>query len=261
MSIFTKNKKTIVSGCSWTDKNFTSLHHPEMDTSWKKWNDYVGEYYGWDVINVGRSGACNDYIIDSTLDVMYNIGYTDVERCILALSQWQRFSIPNRAFINPNLLKWPDNHTKQPQAAEFFKIYPFNSHFHNCRVEDILFMLYRFLDICLTKNIEVVILQMIPGIEGFKDLNKKPANYFKLNNTILTNPYFTKIEVEASNNKNVKILGWPFNTDMGGLNIQHLLNERMPKDKWKISDQDGHPSAEGNKEIANIFTEWYDDLN
>lgn len=262
MSIFTKNKKTIVSGCSWTDRNFSSWQHPEMDTSWKKWDEYVGEYYGWDIINVGKCGASNDFIIDSTLDVMYNVGYTEVERCILALSQWQRFTLPNRGFINPNLLKWPDKQMpNQTLAKQFFELYPFNNHFHTCRVEDVLFMLYRFIDICITKNIEVVVLQMIPGLEGFKDFNKKTDNYFRLNNNILANSYFNKIEVEASNNKNIKLLGWPFNTDLGGLNIQHLLNTRMPKDKWKISNQDHHPSAEGNKEIANIFTEWYDDLN
>ena len=104
MSIFTKNKKTIVSGCSWTDRNFFSWQHPEMDTSWKKWDEHVGEYYGWDIINVGKSGASNDFIIDSTLDIMYNVGYTEVERCILALSQWQRFTLPNRGFLHVTIM-------------------------------------------------------------------------------------------------------------------------------------------------------------
>lgn len=262
MSISMKSKKTIVSGCSWTDRNYSSWQHPEMDTSWKKWDEHVGEYYNWDIVNVGKSGACNNYIIDSTLDVMYNIGYTEVERCILALSQWQRFSVANQKFVNPNLLKWPDKHNVRgnEKAVEFLNLYPFDHYFHHCRIHDILFNLYRFIDICVTKNIEVVVLQMIPGLEDFQNFNSK-NDYFRLINNMLSNPYFTKIEVESNRNKNIKIMGWPFSKDMGGFHIKNLLDERIPNDEWKISKEDHHPSAEGNKEIANIFTEWYDDLN
>lgn len=260
MSTSMKSKKTIVSGCSWTDRNYSSWWHPELDTSWKKWDEHVGEHYGWDIINVGTSGAGNDVIIDRALDMIYNIGNTDVDRCILALSQWQRFSLPNNKFINPNLLKWKDKKRPIRSTEELMKLHPFNDHFHACMVNNILFMLYRFIDICIIKNIEVIIVQMISSTENFKAFTSD-SMYYNLNNRMLTNPYFTKIEVEANNNKNVKLLGWPFSTDLGGLNIKYLLDKRMPKDRWKVSNQDGHPSAEGNKEIANIFTEWYNDLD
>ena len=36
-------KILIASGCSYTDNQFRSASHPEMDTSWPKWPEIVAE--------------------------------------------------------------------------------------------------------------------------------------------------------------------------------------------------------------------------
>ena len=49
-------KYLLVSGCSWGDPNFISTEHPDMDTSWPKWPEILGEKLNLNVINMCRSG-------------------------------------------------------------------------------------------------------------------------------------------------------------------------------------------------------------
>lgn len=55
-------KILIVSGDSFSDKNFRTWIHPELDTSWPKWPEIVAERMNMDCINLAKSGASNDYI-------------------------------------------------------------------------------------------------------------------------------------------------------------------------------------------------------
>ena len=40
-------KTLLAVGCSLTDKNFTSMFHPELDCSWPKWPEVVGKKLGF----------------------------------------------------------------------------------------------------------------------------------------------------------------------------------------------------------------------
>ena len=55
----------LVSGCSWSDKNFKSNFHPEMEQNYPKWFDYINT--NEKVISIGRCGNSNDTIIDKAL--------------------------------------------------------------------------------------------------------------------------------------------------------------------------------------------------
>ena len=55
-------KILLVSGCSFTDKNFYSGVHPEMDTSYPKWPELLAKKLDMDCINLGQNGAGNEYI-------------------------------------------------------------------------------------------------------------------------------------------------------------------------------------------------------
>ena len=242
-----KIKKTIVAGCSWADRNYKSRHLPNLDTSWKKWDEYLSESYDWDVINVAKMGSSNDYIINEAIKQIHN---NNVERCVVALSDWGRCTLPSGYTINPmTSLVQPKDKPKNPQAVKFFETYSFNHHMHKQIVKDTLFKLYCLIDLCEMKNIEVIVIQMIDSIENFQ-LFCSNKEYVNLNNMMLDDPYFEKIE-----ESNAKIMGWPFVKDIGGFNIKHLLEKG---EDWAISKDDRHPNAEGHKEIANIIMKWYD---
>ena len=64
----TESKKILlVSGCSYTDKDFASEYHPDFDTSWPKWPELVAEKLDMNCVNLAKMGAGNEYIYSSLL--------------------------------------------------------------------------------------------------------------------------------------------------------------------------------------------------
>jgi hypothetical protein len=61
-------KTLLALGCSFTDKDFHSRIHPEMDCSWPKWPEIVGEKLGYNVVNLGESGGSNDLLAKRGID-------------------------------------------------------------------------------------------------------------------------------------------------------------------------------------------------
>ena len=61
-------KLLIASGCSFTEKDFVSTHHPEMDCTWDKWPELLAEKLNMNCINLGSRGAGNEYIYNSIVE-------------------------------------------------------------------------------------------------------------------------------------------------------------------------------------------------
>ena len=80
-------KTLLVSGCSWTDPNFESVHHPEMDTSWKKWPEILAEKLELNLVNVAWSGSGNQYIYTSLLDKIVELDVNDIA---LVIAGWSK---------------------------------------------------------------------------------------------------------------------------------------------------------------------------
>ena len=253
-----KMTKTLVTGCSWTDRNYKSRFHPEIDTSWKKWDEYVGDLFGWDILNVAESGASNDRMLNRALESIYE---NDIERCVVGLTEWCRFTLPNNIVANTNLFLRDKTYTLKPnqqRALDFFKIYPFDTPFQKQLIQNNLFEIYRFIDICIHKNIEVIMFQMLNSLELYKYFCSD-KEWIELVDVMMSNKYFNKIEKMLENNYNVKVLGWPFVQDLGGETINGLFQNHKDEINWLISSIDGHPNEKGHKQIAKIFTGWYND--
>ena len=55
----------LASGCSWTDARYKSMILPNYDCSFAKWPELLGKKLNIPkVINVGESGASNDFIFN-----------------------------------------------------------------------------------------------------------------------------------------------------------------------------------------------------
>jgi len=71
-------KTLLALGCSFTDKKFKSFEHPEIDCSFPKWPEIVGETLGYNVVNLGVSGNDNtsmqrqaqDYLMEHKVDMI-----------------------------------------------------------------------------------------------------------------------------------------------------------------------------------------------
>ena len=87
-----KMKKILLaSGCSFTDENFESPVHPEMDTSWPKWPELLANKLDMKCINLAMNGGGNEYIYSSLLDqILKTKDKSQIGLVIPAWTQCQR---------------------------------------------------------------------------------------------------------------------------------------------------------------------------
>lgn len=241
--------KTILSGCSWSNRNYFPRMHPSYDTSYPKWDELLQDYYDWDIVNVYGDALGNVEIIKKAIKEIYT---QNTERCVIALSQWYRFSTPGDNRFNPNTHKavvWDDDVSEEQKASyqkwvdrhnNYFEIMPFDDKTKKALIEETLFQLYILIDLCAYKNIELVVFQMINPLIENQDVYD-----------MLNSDYFNAIH-KRKRKHNVNIFGWPFHWQYGGTCFEELL-----QGDCMISKRDRHPNARGHQEIFRIFKGFY----
>ena len=84
-------KILLVSGCSFTTFDFKSTYHPEQDFyRVKKWPQLLAEKLDMDWINLGQSGAGNEFISNTIIDEIENMDKSRIGLVIPAWSQCRR---------------------------------------------------------------------------------------------------------------------------------------------------------------------------
>jgi len=240
-------KKTLIaSGCSFTDYDFSSDFHPDMDCSWQKWPELLAEKLNMNFINLGQSGAGNEYTYASLLDKIHLMDSNDIGLVIPAWTQSQRKDIKVRGV-------W--KHLDQVRRYPYDK----NKNLYGditYRVEESIKLYYSFQEICKSKNIPVFQFQMLPMFRGFdydpitkKHIDGRFDIYDNLIKTIYYNPYYKNIDNS--------FLGWPTESSLGGFNIKmdvlHGYNNESLK--YQVSDIDSHPNTIGQIKIAEFLYE------
>lgn len=239
-------KILIASGCSCTNENFWSDFHHDMDCSWPKWPELLAEKLDMDFINLGHSGAGNEYIYSSLLDQIIETNLDDIGLVIPAWTQAQRKDIKIR-----NIWKHLDS----------VRNYPYDKHIVNhgdinFRVEQSLKLYYSLQEICKSRKIPLYQFQMLPMFVGFDwdpVLKKHTSGPREESNIILRsmydNPYYDEIDDN--------FLGWPTDNFVGGYNIKENVlmgwgPEALP---YQVSKIDTHPNAKGQIKIAEFLYE------
>jgi hypothetical protein len=233
-------KKTLIaSGCSFTNENFTSDFHHDMDCSWPKWPELLAKKLDMDFINLGHSGAGNEYIYTSLLDEIIKIDLNDIGLVMPAWSQAQRKDIKIRN-------KW-----KHLDGFRDIMIYSEKNYDPmkqilgdiNYRIEQSLLLYYSLQEICKSRKIPLYQFQMIP----LYDNDTKKREILK---SLYNNSYYNEID----NN----FLGWPTNKFLGGYNIRKYVlkgDNNDEKLKYQISKLDVHPNANGQNKITEFLYE------
>ena len=81
-------KILLVSGCSFTTRNYQSHHHPEIDfTSYDKWPEMLAEKLNMQCVNLAKSGAGNEFISNTIIDY---IETTDKSKIGLVIPAWSQ---------------------------------------------------------------------------------------------------------------------------------------------------------------------------
>lgn len=247
----TKKTNVVVSGCSFTDPRFVSKVYPDYDCNFSRWPDYVGDYYDWNIINVARSGAGNDYLIENALNAIFT--NNKIDKCVLALTEWHRFHVL-RYLYNPKLYF----HFKEDSG--FFEGWktPYNKYHESYLTEKTLFLLKIMIEICEARDIELIVFQIIRPASGNEYLS-----FRELGNVLVKSPHFHSIEKHLKQNPKLHFLGWPFYEELLGYNFdkKHLWNrgEDGMLPAWRIGPEDYHPNALGHKLLAKSFIEEYEE--
>lgn len=260
---------TVVSGCSFTDPNFKSGHEDaqHLDFSFLKWPDHLSSYTGWNIKNLARSGICNGDICNDLFDFITSDEGRDVKRCIIAATEWTRFSLFAMNFYWQYLMgeevtpdpwpkEWKDKWWEHP-IVRFSTVHLKNilleagienKYEWACRytTKQNLRSLAQLEVLCSYRDIELYYFQMLP-IEGGLWITKNDV--WKLGDQVRTeHPIFNKIK------KDHYFLTTP-NSKAGYLDFWDLIKEfgdteQLTNRDLRVSDNDHHPGALGHKMIA-----------
>jgi hypothetical protein len=256
-------KTLLAVGCSLTDKNFTSKLHPEMDCSWPKWSEVIGNELGYNVVNLGKSGNSNDAIFKSAQDYIVD---HKVDMICALWTQGYRLNIHDMININwwwSFMDKEPDNlgdHLQKDvfNRHEFSRLLRWK---HTALANEYLRYIYMLDQLGkYNNNIPVYHMQGLRGYYPYGSSTRAKARTMRKEyaTAFLDSPYFSILD------KQTNIYGWPLLQELEGsiyIDDPKALASYTWKEmealtlKYKISDKDSHPNARGQKTIANRFIE------
>jgi hypothetical protein len=266
----------LAAGCSYTDENFTSVLHPEYDTSYKKWPEIVADKLGVMHKNLGACGAGNDYITKQlTMEILKN--HKNITAVMVGWTEIHRFTIFD--FYRCNPFATVANH-KIPSMQKYKKFEPSHEELALIPFYDLLYgyglfdkpsnggntqnlfvyMIRQLLDgmfqiqeLCSTFNIPCINGQLC----GYTDREKwhtlsKIYGDIPFSESAWTSMFGELEELWRLNPKNH--IGYPFMKTLGGYSINSLLTYDQGH---KVSKLDSHPNEKGHQFIADLYYDKY----
>ena len=239
-------KKLIAIGCSYTSHYLTSYLSPNLNFDFPRWPQHLADMLDMECVNLGKTGAGNDYILAKTVDVTLkekNIGLV-----VLMWSEWRRVGFQCHTDFN----RWT-NITDHDRGEDWLKdgrkyILEKQNKFHATRNTMRTF-------IHAEKNLSDIPYMFLQGTQVI--FNNEWHSRRGAANEILTRPYLDYIE----NNISDKFIGWPLMSEIGGYCIDDILDKKDPsRSKFRISITDTHPNAAGHKFIADFLYEQYKEI-
>ena len=252
-------KILLVSGDSFTDSNYTSLQHPDMDCDWPKWPEILAKKLDMDCINLALDGAGQEYIYSSIIDKLQTIEPSDIGLCIAAWSTANRRDYTINGVWKSHIYGYLG---ERP-------VFQFKESILDL-IDRTIRYFYSFQNVCENLKIPYKQFSMLPLFQGYywqelmrrrtEDFPDDPDKHIPIMNKrqhltddekawlsereirctdyIRKSPYYDKI--------NHNYIGWPTAMRLNGYNISNkvLLNEH------RISELDSHPNAKGHIQIA-----------
>ena len=248
----------LVSGCSWSDKDFKSNFHPEMEQNYPKWFDYINTEEK--VLSIAKCGNSNDTIIDNaTYEVLTN---NDITKVVIALTEWTRFNFfyqelhPALIVLKGLLEKKKNRNDRQEKQIEQIEgwISSHNSYVDLTKlkpnvyvpylIERLLLKLYTLQEVCKSKSIELYVFQMVwPLFQDFEEMALQ---------TLIKNDLFHKLYSEDN------YIGFPFIRNLNGESAETILKRQSNYKDLTVSEIDKHPNGAGHKVIGEWFNEQVD---
>ena len=258
MSLFSKRKKLIIGGCSYTD----NYARQEKLEEFPLWGELLADKLDMEFINLGECGFGNKAIY-RTITERY-LTEKNVGLVVAMWSEHQRVSLhldtddaitnknPWRCFHPERIIKdadWHDKFYKPPARNPKKQGLKYNvskmccdAHINSIKTGVLETLSYMH---ALQSVITVPVLQT----QGCKPLmglveHIQQIQYKEFCKNIINSPYIDTMEKS--------FVGWPIDKRIGGYCMDDLL-----QDDHRISEEDTHPNAKGHKIMAEAIYDAY----
>ena len=226
--------KLIVSGCSYTDNIWIDSH------GFTPWPEKLAEKLGMECINLGASGAGNEHILSSLMDMMFE---KDIGLMIAMWTQPARMDFPSfgarsaKGWVHVHMNDNPHFSDWKHDTRRIFRqiqIGTFPTLMDKSVRECYMFQL-------MMESLGIPYLQ----IQGCKPCFGADEHVFLRG--LLKGKFTDKM------NENM-FIGWPIMSELGGTHIDQVLDDIDPdRKKLRISEWDTHPNEEGHKVIVDYL--------
>ena len=253
-------KYLIASGCSWTDADFQSDHHPEMICDWPKWPEILANKLDMKVINVGRMGSGNEGIYSRALDTIASLPPEKIGLVVIAWSQSQRRDFEYEFLDRP----WTNEGVDSKGDLYYY-------------VRRSLRYMYSLQQVCESLNIPYKQFQMINLFRHY--LYQAQHSVINFDHTIAHFRKFIPTRMDAIGYMmessywdlidEDNFIGWPIIDEMNGFNfsekfISSSLFSSLKLEKTFIrerlgliiSEKDWHPNKYGHELLAEKIYEY-----
>lgn len=263
---------TLALGCSWTDAAYYSSQHLDLDCSWDKWPAHVGKILDVEIVNRGRSGSGNGYAFQELMKYISSDNPPD--RVIWQLSGWTRVQLGDRRLIPGQTMGASryDALRRGHQAAYLMGLsnLPLALDGPMPLLRQTLSLILQAIRLCRKLGIKIHIFQSDPNpiawegdyflgyLNTVKAEDPETHKQFmalvddRIYNLETTPKHFRKLIAEEdfqtiNEMDPEELYGWP---------IFHELDGKRILSHSRISEEDGHPSAQGQKNIAAGVLKW-----
>jgi len=237
------SKYILAGGCSFTNENFKSPWHPEMDFSYDKWPTILGDELNLLVKNLGANGLDNTQIYHRVAtDIIEN--HDKIELVVIGWSQHTRFMVYDNHDHHPSLyIKHLDKHKETASnftksAIEYYRWIEDNNYLNEITIEVLFNRIY--------------LIQKLCDNFGIKHLQASLCGQFNDRTIMNADSHMDIINAKSfSKVRRKNMIGWPFSKLLGGFEYDHT-----DKVHW-VSDIDKHPNKKGHEEIAKLYYDKY----
>lgn len=278
MKILKKKKTLLAAGCSFTDPNWVSVHHPEIDCSFPRWPEIVGQKLGLHVANVSYRGIDNQSIVDYAIEYI-NKNQDEVHTVMIGWTEWHRINFYGHNYNSIHLADGAWNAKKeQPEASYLAKVKNDGAYIDSTFLDhwkeqgtDIVYeslhapfarkfyvqtqynRIMQLSLLCKGLGIKLVTYQLLNPMNLQRSLQLTDEDKDDLLHQL---QLYSKEMVDAYSQNPIKTknhIGFPYFRQAGGYHYSVDFEDR-------VGLHDGHPNANGQKKIAKEFLDRYKQL-
>tara|TARA_B100000902_G_C26955579_1_gene737989 strand:- start:32 stop:718 length:687 start_codon:yes stop_codon:yes gene_type:complete len=218
-------KILLASGCSFTTDKYDSAHHPNLVANWPKWPEILADKLGMDCINIGQSGAGQEYIYTS---IVNNINKENIG---LVIAGWSRACRRDYYYYDKGY--WQNEIWDKNGDVRYF-------------IDRSLMYQYSFQQLCKSLNLKYKQVQIINSYETATWANSNEVWPVAKGKVLSRQEYYLYMQKNPLFNLiDDNFIGFP-GKELGGFCMQDFM--KHPEDY--ISKKDWHPNAKGQQLIA-----------